>query len=241
MTQQNVTSRVAEALWNRRHPEWAGGHPDRVNPRLELTARGLPRYAYDQISIKVRDKVRGRQPWITRDALALLDDMLRPGDRGLEFGAGGTTAWFAERIAHLDSVEGFGRWYQPLRDELDRLGVTNVDLHLVSADDLGYETPEHRDAYVNVAPDLEPGSLGLVFVDGEYRDECAVRGLDLLAPGGLLVLDNADIYLPSDTRSPCTLDVPSTPLWGEFLERVEGWRRIWTTNGAWDTVLWVKP
>lgn len=208
---------------------------------MELPPRSVPRFVADQLAVRARDRLRGRQPWITREALDLLDQLLRPEDRGLEYGAGGTTAWFAERLAHLVSVEGFDQWHAPLREDLDRRGVHNVDLHLVSAPELGYETPEHQAAYVGVAPELEPGSLGLVFVDGEYRDHCAMRALDLLAPGGLLVLDNADIYLPSTSRSPWTLDEPSTPLWADFCEATASWRRIWTTNGVWDTAIWIKP
>lgn len=241
MPRPDVTSRIATALWERRHPQWAGGRAGRIDPRLELPARSVPRFALDRLSLRARDRLRGRQPWITTEALDLLDELLQPGDRGLEYGAGGTTAWFAERLEHLVSVEGFDQWHGPLRDELDRRGVRNVDLRLVSAPALGYESSEHRDAYVNVAPELERGSLGLVFVDGEYRDECAMRGLELLAPGGLLVLDNAEAYVPSRSRSPWVLDEPSTPLWAEFCALTADWRRIWTTNGVWDTAIWIKP
>ena len=24
-------------------------------------------------------------------------------------------------------------------------------------------------------------------------------------------------------------------------ERVRDWRHLWTTNGSWDTVIWIKP
>jgi len=241
MARPNLTSRVAKALWDRRNPQWAEGHPDRVDPRLELTPGAVPRYVADRVAVKVRDKVKGRQPWITRDALDLLDGLLHSTDHGVEYGAGGTTAWFAERVEFMDSVEGFAQWYEPLRKDLSARGVTNVDLHLVSAEELGYETDAHRDAYVGIHPELGPESVDFVFVDGEYRDACAMRGVELLRPGGLLILDNADIYIPSQSRSPHRLDEPSTPLWAEVLDRVASWRQIWTTNGVWDTVIWVKP
>lgn len=241
MTRRNLTSRIGETLWRKRHPQWAGGHPDRVNPQLTVSARDVPRYAFDQLAIRARQKVRGQQPWITRESLMLLDQMLHANDRGLEYGAGGTTAWFAERVEFVDSVEGFPQWYQPLRDDLDQRGITNVDLHLVSADELGYETPEHRAAYVGVNPELAPASLEFVFVDGEYRDECALRAIGLLRSGGLLILDNAETYLPTHSRSPWQLDEPATELWKEFVDQTADWRRIWTTNGVWDTALWIKP
>jgi hypothetical protein len=241
VSNQNVTSRIAKRLWDKRHPEWADGHAERLDPQLHLTAGRLPRYAFDRLVIRAREKLRGREPWITHRALQLLDEMLEPTHRGLEYGAGGTTAWFAQRVAFLDSVEAFSQWYGPLRDDLDRQGITNVDLHLVPAEDLGYETDAHREAYVCVHPELLPGSLDFVLVDGEYRDHCARRGMELLRSGGVLVLDNADLYVPTDSRSPFRLSEPSTPVWAELLEELAGWRRISTTNGVWDTDLWIKP
>lgn len=237
----NLLSRVGQAVWDRRHPEWAVDRPGHTRPRLEIAARDLPRYALDRVSLRTRALARGQQPWLTARSLELLDQLLLPGDRGVEWGAGGTTPWFAERVASLVSVEGAPQWHAPLLARLDELGVDNVDLHLVSADELGLGSPAHRDAYVQVRPDLEPASLDFVFVDGEYRDDCAARGLTLLRPGGIFILDNATAYLPAETRSPWKVDRPVTETWQRVADELAGWRRIWTTNGVWDTVIWFKP
>ena len=181
------------------------------------------------------------QPWITEESRDLLDRLLRRSDRGLEFGAGGTTTFFAPRVQHLYSVEGFDHWYEPLVQRLADEGVQNVSLQLASADELGYESEAHRQAYVGAHADLAPGSLDFVFVDGEYRDDCALRAVELLRPGGLLVLDNAEIYLPSETRSPWRMEAPATPGWEQFAEETRDWRSVWTTNGVWDTAFWFKP
>jgi predicted O-methyltransferase YrrM len=215
--------------------------PDRLSPQLQVSPRVIPRYARDSLAVRAAALRPDRRPWITRDALAALDELLRPSDRGIEWGSGGTTAWFAARIQHLTSVEGSPRWHAGLRDELDAHRVGNVDLRLVSSDALGHDTPEHRAAYVGAAPELEAGSLDLAFVDGEYRDDCALRALELLRPGGLLVVDNVETYLPSTTRSPWTIAEPATDRWREVLERTARWRRIWTTNGVWDTAIWIAP
>ncbi|MEH3034302.1 MAG: hypothetical protein PGN07_09760 [Aeromicrobium erythreum] len=241
MTPGAVTSRIATAVWNRRHPEWAAGRPGHVQPQLRLRPRTLPRTVADAVAVRLRARGATAPPWITADALELLDEVLRPGDRGVEWGSGGTTTWFAERITHLTSVEGTRSWHAVLEERLRTQGVGNVDLHLVPFDELGYETPEHEAAYVGAAPDLAAGSLDLAFVDGEYRDACMLRAIDLLRSGGVLVLDNAETYLPTTTRSPWHVDRPATPRWGEVAERLQDWRRVWTTNGVWDTALWFKP
>jgi len=219
-----------------------GQSPDgRRTPSLHLSARTAPRYLYDSLTIKVRAKVGEPGPWITEDAKTLLDQLLRRTDRGLEYGSGGTTWFFAARVGFLYSVEGFDHWYDPLAKRLADWGVANVSLDLVSATELGYESDAHRDAYVGAHPEIEPGSLDFVFVDGEYRDACALRALTLLRPGGLLVLDNAETYLPSSSRSPWRVDVPATPGWERFAEQTRDWRRVWTTNGVWDTAFWFSP
>ena len=237
----NLLSRVGQAVWDRRHPQWAVDKPGQARPLLDIGARNLPRYAFDRVSLRARNLRLGRQPWITARSLELLDQMLLPGDEGLEWGAGGTTPWFAARVASVISVEGFSQYYGPLRSQLDELGIDNVDLHLVSADDFGYESAAHREAYVQVRPDLQRESLDFVFVDGEYRDDCAARGLTLLRPGGMFILDNATGYLPADTRSPWKVARPATETWQRVADELQGWRRLWTTNGVWDTAIWFKP
>jgi predicted O-methyltransferase YrrM len=241
MAETNLTSRLAEAIRSRRYPELTANDPDRLQPHVEITPSALPRYAFDRFAIRARDAVRGRQPWLTADSLALLDELLRPTDRGLEYGAGGTTFWFAGRVEHLISVEGKQQYHGPLRQRLDEQRVTSVDLHLVPIETLGQDTVEHREAYINVRPDLAASSLDFVLVDGEYRDDCALRAVDLLRPGGLLILDNATTYLPATTRSPWRVDRPATSAWEKYLDQVADWRRVWTTNGVWDTVIWFKP
>lgn len=241
MRDTNLTSQLFEAIRSRRFPELKTDSPEQLQPRVELSPTALPRYAFDRLAIRARDAVRGRQPWLTADSLELLAQLLRPTDRGLEYGAGGTTLWFCSRVESLHSVEGKEQWYWPLRQRLDALRVSNVDLHLVSVEALGQDTEEHRRAYVNVRPDLEPSSLDFVLVDGEYRDACALRGAELLKPGGLLILDNATTYLPASTRSPWRVDRPATATWEKFVECMSTWRNLWTTNGVWDTAIWIKP
>jgi predicted O-methyltransferase YrrM len=243
VTDQNLISRWAMAFWQRRNPDWAVAHPDRESPHLELGVGSLARYGLDQARLAVDRRVHGveGQPWITADSKALLHTLLRPTDRGIEFGSGGSTEWLAAHVGEVYAVEAFARWHGPLAERLARDRVTNVELALASAEDLGYESEAHRDAYINAHQDLQPESLDFVFVDGEYRDDTALRGIKLLRSGGLLVLDNANSYLPNPTRTPWRVDRPVSAKWETFLDEVKGWRYLWTTNGAWDTALWIKP
>jgi predicted O-methyltransferase YrrM len=238
----NLVSRVATraALWRHRAlPD----HPELEAPHLELRVRTVPQYALDHAVhayLKRRNGFAG-QPWITPESKRMLETMFLPTDVGIEFGSGGSTEWLSDHVAHVSSIEAFDHWHAALAERLAQRGTTNVDLFLASADELGYETAAHRDQYVNAHADVEPESLDFVFVDGEYRDDCALRGLKLLRPGGLFVLDNSNAYMPSPSRSPWKLDRPASDKWAQFLQEVSGWRYVWTTNGVWDTTVWIKP
>jgi hypothetical protein len=237
---ENALGRVATSVWKRRHPEWARPADGQLLPTMHLSPRTVPRYLLDRARVRRTARARPPRPWITQHAHDLLDQWLRPTDVGIEFGAGGTTTFFARRVGRVHSVEGFDHWHAPLAARLRDEGVRNVSLVLASSEVLGYQSDAHRTAYVEAHPHLEPGSLDFAFVDGEYRDACALRAIELLRPGGLLVLDNAEIYLPSETRSPWRTDVPVTSRWERFVKETATWRSLWTTNGVWDTAFWVK-
>lgn len=217
-------------------------YPGKDIPDFDLSVRAIPGYAVARAKASLARRRAGEpQPWITQDAITALSTLLKPTDDGLEFGSGGSTVWLARHSMSVRSVEAFDPWYEPMQKRLAAEGITNATVELVSAPKLGYRSDAHRTAYVNVFPDIAPESLGFVFVDGEYRDEAALRGITLLKPGGVLVLDNANTYLPSSTPVPWKVREPISADWKKFVELTADWRQIWTTNGVWDTVIWIKP
>lgn len=237
MAHPNALSRAATLVWKWRNPGVALSEPGREGPRFELAWRAAPRYALDRAQVRrSRRRQVTEQPWITEDAIRLLDSLLRPTDVGLEVGAGGSTVWLARRTAHLTSIETHEHWHRVVSERVAAAGLQDkVSLHLLAADEPGAGT-----RFVPALPELAPESLDFVFVDGGYRDDEAMRAVTLLTPGGLLILDNANTYLPGDGRSPWRVSRPATDVWAEFAEQVATWRRLWTTNGVWDTAIWVK-
>ena len=244
MSEATIVSRAATAVWLKLHPGIELSHPEREIPHIELKARDLPRLGFDKLMADRAQRRAGSDvPWITHQAIALLETLLLPTDEGLEFGAGGSTIWFARHCAFVRSVDGFAHWHDPLAARIRDLGIENVALKLASAEELGYESAAHQDAYVNAFPELEPASQDWVLVDGEYRDRTAIRGIDLLKPGGVLIVDNANfaLPLPPHSRTKWRVTKAASPIWEEVGDRLRGWRSIWTTNGVWDTAMWIKP
>lgn len=185
-------------------------------------------------------------PVIVANAVMILDNWLRPTDRGLEWGSGRSTTWLAARVTHLISVEHDPAWHARIRDELGSRGLSaKVDYRLVEAP--ADQMAEPRDhAYANVADEIEDGTLDLTLVDGQMRLRCAQKALAKLKPGGLLVLDGANRYLPNRlgggfTTIQHTRAEPLNEEWQTVAEQLQPWRAMNTSDGLWDTRFWVKP
>ena len=181
-------------------------------------------------------------PWLTRSANNILDSYLSKSDVGLEFGSGRSTVWFAKRISHLTSVEHDEIWAGKVQQLLIKTKSSNVKYHLLSTDTKDNERA--NSPYVNIIDTFDDGSLDFCLVDGSHREFCALKALEKIRPGGLLVIDNVNWFLCSDSDSPDSrsfIDGPNGPIWKEVEDRLSDWRKIWTTSGVSDTALFIKP
>lgn len=180
-------------------------------------------------------------PWITFGAIRWLERYLEPGMSVFEYGAGGSTLFFAERVRELVSVEHDEHFHRIVRDRLDRDARCNVDLRLRKpepmgddeADDRRYRSfqGKYRDVsfrrYVRTIAE-DPGRLfDVVMVDGRARMVCVNEAIDKIREGGVLILDNSErpgyaeagIMLGSRPRlvfrgvTPWTTDVSQTTIW----------------------------
>ena len=181
------------------------------------------------------EKQHPDHPWLAQTAIIVLSSWLKPTDVGFEWGAGRSTIWLARKVHHLTSVEHDMKWYQVVKEELEKARITNVNLVLCKID--GGKESE----YVRAMDSYPPNSLDFVLIDGRLRHHCLDTAIDKLRPGGLVILDNANRYFPSDSRSPGSVRVYPRKEWQDSADRLGKWRLIWTSNGVSDTVLWIKP
>lgn len=200
-----------------------------------------PKYIRDRIKVFLYERRFPDHPWLTAAANSVLESWLKRSDVGLEFGAGRSTLWFGKRVHALVSIEHDREWCDHVLRNLQKSGMKNVDCRLVRMDREEEEGLESN--YVRELSSFKPGTFDFVLVDGVYRDACAISCLKYIKQGGILILDNANWYLPSYSFAPNSRshqDGPASPLWGQFLECVNQWRCIWTTSGVTDTAIWVK-
>lgn len=201
-----------------------------------------PRYVYNRTRQMLYEHGHPGEPWVTPESARLLASMLRQSDQGLEFGSGRSTIWFAQRVRHLTSVEHDKRWYDTVARQIRDRELANVEYILaprVQPDDLG-ATSE----YARTALRFDDVSLDFVLVDGLYREHITRLVLPKIKPGGLLIIDNVNWFLPSRSRSPSSRTLalgPDGEVWTGIAQILATWRSIWTSSGVWDTAMFVKP
>jgi SAM-dependent methyltransferase len=208
-----------------------------MRPLKHLT----PRYVLNRSSLMVWQRRNPQAPWLTRTAIDFIGEWLGQTDTVFEWGSGRSTAWFAKHAGRVVSVEHDPVWYELVAEQLKSGGPATVERHLAKTSEAVKD--EASQEYVDIIDVLPDKTVDLILVDGLHRDECAVRAVGKLRPGGLLVLDNADWYFATGSHTPASKWNQKlwSETWGSFEAAVAGWRRIVTTNGVWDTVIWIKP
>jgi len=160
----------------------------------------------------------------------------------VEYGSGKSTLWFARQVAALTSVEHDPAWFARISTAITEGGLGNVTYLLIQAIETAKDDAKSK--YIRVVERFPLESLDFVLVDGILRAECAIAALGHLRQGGILILDNSNWYLPSNSHAPGsrkTEDGPASPRWAEFIRLTEEWRKVRTSDGVTDTTFFFKP
>jgi predicted O-methyltransferase YrrM len=205
-----------------------------------------PRYLARRIDQAAFVKSHPNTPWITRNAIYLLDNWLRPTDRGLEWGSGRSTIWYAQHCKHVTSVEHNGEWHKIVVSKLRDANVADrVDYRFIACELAEHAEPESH-PYADVAREFPDESFDWILVDGMIRATCMRLAIPKLKSGGLLILDNANRYVPNKFQhSHTTVHEPRSEnrseRWAQLLQSISSWRAMNTSDGIWDTRFWIKP
>lgn len=128
-----------------------------------------------------RSTMRLRLPWLPFRLIDELAGRVRPGDRVLEYGGGGSTLWFLDRGASVVTIEDDEGWAARLQSHVGHR--TDWDLRRRAIEAGGY---------VKAGDDLADSSIDIVLVDGKDRPGCIHASLPKVKPGGLLLVDDVD-------------------------------------------------
>jgi hypothetical protein len=194
-----------------------------------------PRYIKDRIVFWFYEKMNPDTPWLTPESIKIIEDLLKPADVGFEWGVGRSTVWFATRVKHLTSIEHNEEWYETVKNRLKGAGLKNVDLIFKSLEG------NKKSTYVRAIDSIEDLSLDFVLIDGRLRSLCTLAAIPKIRSGGLLIIDNINEYIPSDSRSPGSrsyIDGQEDEGWVELIDILKNFRCIWTSNGIFDTAIY---
>ena len=171
------------------------------------------------------------KPWMCPGTVKFCQSHLNRTMRVLEFGSGRSTAWFAQLVGHITSIESRAYWHGIVTERLKSQGITNVDYRLIPLEH-SEEEAEHiacdpAPAYVRVTEEFADGSLDLVVVDGHYRDCCIRKAAAKLKPGGYMLVDDINFW-------PSTDYLPVPPTWKVVDDSSNGLKRciIWQANAS---------
>jgi hypothetical protein len=120
-------------------------------------------------------------PWLTYPAVDFLSQFNYAEKSVFEYGAGASTLFWARRARRVVSVESDPEWVNTLRPELP----ANCELILSSA------------VVTEYAGQLASrGQFDVIVVDGtgESRPACCRAALEHICAGGIIVLDNSDLW-----------------------------------------------
>jgi len=197
------------------------------------------RYIYNRLKNYFFEKNNQDLPWLTPDSINLLDSLINRTDIGVEFGSGRSTAWFAVRCKFLTSVEDNLQWYKIVKEKLKKTQIKNV--HYFYKNSISENDQESE--YYKTIEEFDDSSIDFILIDGKQRDILSLSAIEKIKLGGLLILDNANRYLPFKTYSPHSVNNDLnkvTKEWALFNKKINTWRRIWTSNGVTDTVIYIK-
>ncbi|HPD56835.1 MAG TPA: hypothetical protein P5294_06675 [Smithellaceae bacterium] len=200
-----------------------------------------PRYIKNRFAEICYLALHPDMPWLTPDANKILSLWLKKTDVGFEYGSGRSTLWFAKRVRHLISVEHNLFWFKKINKFLSEKNIDNVAYYYHPVVDT--VSAKDRD-YVNRIGIIKNESMDFVLIDGICRDFCARKAIDAVRPGGLLIIDDAHLYLPCKSFSPFSrgmMQGAASEVWEEVYRIISQWRCIWTSSGVKDTAFFIKP
>jgi len=123
---------------------------------------------------------RPEEPWWPFPVIPVIESLLKPESRVLEFGSGQSTLWLARRAGLVVSIEDDPAWHRRVTHRLSELGAANATVRLA-------EGPAYYDL-----SSAGTDQFDFVVVDGSYRWLCIEAAIPRLKPGGALYFDNSD-------------------------------------------------
>lgn len=193
---------------------------------MTVTLTVVPRPSDDEIA--GRDATKNGDIWIVPQAREHLAKLVKPDMTCFEWGAGGSTIWFARHCKFTVSVESHPRWYIWAQERLWRDNLADK-VHLWYA----HCTADSTDLYTDTI-EAYPYS----------------QQFDVIAPDGFLPARHRCIELALNHVKSGTIMVVDNSNWFEWQDLLAGWQcytyrtetfKFLGNDLTWETTLCIKP
>ena len=147
-----------------------------------------------------------RRPWITYGAINFLSSHLRTEMRICEYGVGGSTLFFVDRVSQLISIEHHPKWAERLKTYMPRSEAEHWHIHVITpklvelpselgSSDYLSDDPEYKgmsfENYVRMIDGYPDDYFDVVQIDGRARVACVKHAVSKIKRNGFLILDDA--------------------------------------------------
>lgn len=159
---------------------------------------------------KKHSSIIDQQPWITYDAIRLLEKIITVGASIFEYGGGGSTLFFlTKQPKQLVTIEHDKEWFRVLKEIVDKKRFKNWDSRLIEAEKsnttgLDITNPDHYfsddvnfkgsvfKSYVQAIDEFPDQHFDIVMIDGRARTSCIKHAVNKVKKQGYLILDNSE-------------------------------------------------
>jgi hypothetical protein len=169
---------------------------------------GWPKYRIRAFVHSFRPPRISDEPWLPKEVLDLLNDMLTAESVYLEYGSGGSTIFAMQRAGHVISVESDKYWLREVAKKSQGLPASFEPIYadIGVTKELGYPVlnrPTNRRlskwrAYAAAPWQKDRGRVDVVLIDGRFRVACALKSLLSAPEGATFVVD--DFANPDEDR-----------------------------------------
>jgi len=212
---------------------------------MKLSSLLKPNYLYYRLKQKYFELTHPDLPWLSRSAILLLDNWLKPTDIGFEWGSGRSTIWFAKRVKKIISIEDNHNYYLYVKSRIIKEKLNDkIDLNFIPCELCEQDEPETH-LYADFILNFPDEYFDFILVDGNIRILCMERAISKIKRGGMLILDNANRYIPNKFLNKYTTvheprNVPRSQRWEKLIYELKQWRWLNASDGIWDTRFWVR-
>lgn len=130
------------------------------------------------VTKKSVDKNGENIPWFTYPMVEFLKEKLTKNQTVFEYGCGGSTKWFAERVAYITAVEHDKYW----KEFIEKNILQNMKL---------IYQPLDNEASYSKSIQQTVSKFDIIIVDGKERELCVKNCINNLSENGIILLDDS--------------------------------------------------